>query len=231
MQYSTFAVLMPEVYCKHHAFKDELLDHMLEGGWYRMMHVMFTTDVITRESGETFPVHWLRYDVARVPSSFYTGRNFRKLDKIYRTDYLPLHEMDVAELEALYALYRTHTRFAQAEELGDILGGYAPFFDTMVATVRHDDKLIAAGIVDLGATSIAGIKNIFDPARSAQGLGIYLLMQEMRYCLSENIRWFYPGYIAPGYPNFDYKIYPAFTEVFIAPQREWVPYETWHEGR
>lgn len=218
---------MPEVYCRHHAFKDQLLDQMLEAGWYRMMHVMFTTDVITRETGETFAVHWLRYDVGRVPLSFYTGRNFKRLNKKYRIDYVPLYEMDIDELEALFALYRQHTKFDQAANLSDILGGYAPFFDTLVTTVRDRDRLVAAGIVDLGATTIAGIKNIFDPALSAEGLGIYLLMQEMQYCRAEGLQWFYPGYIAPGYPNFDYKIYPDFTEVFIAHKQNWISYAEW----
>lgn len=221
---------MPEVFCKHHSFKDEILDHMLAAGWYRMMHVMFTTDAITRESGDTFPVHWLRYDVRKAPPSFYTGRNFKKLDRKYCVDYVPLHEADIDELESLFALYRCHTKFEQARELGDVLGGYAPFFDTLVTTVRHGGKLVAAGIVDMGATAIAGIKNIFDPAYSAEGLGIYLLMQEMRYCQAEGLRWFYPGYIAPGYPNFDYKIYPAFTEVFVAADKRWVAYEDWKNG-
>lgn len=218
---------MPEVYCKHHAFKGELLDQMLEAGWYRMMHVMFTTDEITRETGDTFAVHWLRYDVALVPQSFYKGRNFKKLDKKYQVDYVPMHEMDIDELEDLFALYRQHTKFDQAASLAEILGGYAPFFDTLVTTVRIGNRLVAAGIVDLGENSIAGIKNIFDPELASEGLGIYLLMCEMRYCLSEGIRWFYPGYIAPGYPNFDYKIYPAFTEVFIANSQSWISYNDW----
>jgi leucyl-tRNA---protein transferase len=222
---------MPEVYCRHHAFKEQLLDQMLEAGWYRMMHVMFTTDVITRETGEVFAVHWLRYDVEKVPASFYTSRNFRKLNKKYSIDYVPLHEMDIEELEALFARYRTETKFSQAEELGDILGGYAPFFDTLITTVRENGRLIAAGIVDLGATTIAGIKNIFDPAFASEGLGIYLLMLEMQYCRSEGIHWFYPGYIAPGYPNFDYKIYPAFTEVFVAAKQSWISYAEWIAGR
>lgn len=218
---------MPEVYCKHHAFKGKLLDQMLEAGWYRMMHLMFTTDTIARETGDIFAVHWLRYDVDLVPQSFYTGRNFKKLNKKYRIDYLPLHEVDTDELEDLFSLYRYHTKFDQADFLSDILGGYAPSFDTLIATVRDGDTLIAAGIVDVGETTIAGIKNIFDPTLSSEGLGIYLLMQEMHYCRTEGIRWFYPGYIAPGYPNFDYKIYPAFTEVFVPQRQCWISYSEW----
>ncbi|MBX2905990.1 MAG: GNAT family N-acetyltransferase [Taibaiella sp.] len=222
---------MPEVYCKHHAFKGELLDQMLEAGWYRMMHLMFTTDVITRETGDDFDVHWLRYDVEKVPLSFYKSRNFKKLDKKYHIDYVPLHEMDIDELEELFARYRLHTKFEQATDLADTLGGYSPFFETFVTTVRKDEKLVAAGISDLGKDSIAGIKNIYDPAYASEGLGIYLLMCEIRYCLSEGLRWFYPGYIAPGYPNFDYKIYPAFTEVFITDSQSWISYNDWLAGQ
>lgn len=208
-------------------FKGDFLDELLGAGWFRMGERMFTTDNVINDRDEVFGAHWLRYDVLKINSAFYNKRNYKKLRGKYTLECKPLHEVDKEELEALFALYRQYTKFEESDSLGEILGEYSDKFDTHIILVRDMGMLIAAGTFDMGYNSMAAIKNIYHPAYAPAGLGIFLLMEEIKHCQDQGLQWFYPGYIAPGYPNFDYKIYPSFSEVFIIETGEWVPYEQW----
>ncbi|MFY7652949.1 MAG: hypothetical protein ACOVQE_09605, partial [Chitinophagaceae bacterium] len=68
------------------------------------------------------------------------------------------------------------------------------------------EKLIAFGLFDRGEKSIAGIVTEFDPAYAAFSLGNYLKYLMLDYCLDNSLTYFYPGYFAPGWKRFDYKL-------------------------
>lgn len=99
-------------------------------------------------------------------------------------------------------------------------------FTTEVLEVRDGNQLIAAGIFDSGARSLAGIMNFYHPAYRKYSLGKYLMLLKINHARQQCKAYYYPGYLVQGYPKFDYKLFPclAATEVFDATMGQWLPF-------
>jgi len=52
------------------------------------------------------------------------------------------------------------------------------------------------------------------------------MLIKYKFCRQTGIKWYYPGYFAPGYGKFDYKLTmdPNATEVFAPEKKDWIPY-------
>ncbi|MES2703370.1 MAG: GNAT family N-acetyltransferase [Bacteroidota bacterium] len=210
------------------AFKNDILDFLLARGYYRMGSTMFTTAYLESPSA-IFPVHWLRYRIADVTDAFFKTRNFTKLSNKYEICYVDLNSIK-DDLNLLFSQYRLSTKFAEPETLDSLWGAELDSFDSRVITVKDNGELIAAGIFDIGKYTVAAIKNFYDPRYAREGLGIFLLMELVRYCRAEAIPLLYPGYIVPGIPNFDYKVkngFSSLTEVFLEDTQQWIGYRQW----
>lgn len=112
------------------------------------------------------------------------------------------------EMEALYTLYRKSMSYQMSQSLSDLLyaGEFDSCYNTLAFKVYDDAKLIAVGILDIGALSSAGISCFYDPSYKKYSLGKFLMFQKMAYCRQEGMAYFYPGYVVPGYKAFDYKM-------------------------
>ena len=92
--------------------------------------------------------------------------------------------------------------------------------------VRDQGQLIAAGYFDKGERSIAGIMNIYHPQYRNYSLGKFLMLQKLKYTLSQDMLFYYTGYISTESTRFDYKTFPDVkaVEVLLPVEQEWVPY-------
>ena len=180
----------------------ELLDIILQTGWYRSGDKVFTTDFV-EDFDCRYPVYWLRYHIARIkPTKSY--QKIVQLNQNFTIDTIPFRLTD--ELEELHVRYFNHIPFLTAFTIEEMMGDIQnDIFDSRLIEVRDNGKLIAAGIFDKGKQSIAGIKNIYHPAYKKYSLGKYLLWIKYQYCLQNQITWYYPGYFSPGNPRFNYK--------------------------
>ena len=79
-------------------------------------------------------------------------------------------------------------------------------FDSYNVCVYEEEKLIAVGYFDLGQTTSMGISCFYDPDYKKYSLGKYLMLLKIEYAIEQGLTYFYPGYFAPGYPLFDYKL-------------------------
>lgn len=205
------------------ALKGETLDTLLSYGWYRYGAGVFTIHSFT-EGDREYAVHWLRYEVSKIRLS----RSARKIVEQIKRWSVTVKEFQLTpELEALHERYYGHITFQTGQTLTEILEDTGTYvFDTRLVEVRDGDRLIAAGIFDCGKNSIAGIKNIYDPAYLKISPGKMLMLLKYRYCLEQGMEWFYPGYIAPGHSRFDYKLFldPHATEVWHNEATVWLPY-------
>jgi arginine-tRNA-protein transferase len=195
------------------------LDNILSWGWYRQA---FTTHFVTlRPGAEALRVYWLRYHVNAINLSR-KSRGILAAGKEFEVSYSPL--LITQEIEDLHARYAASLDFEINSSLAESLmdPGNA-VFDTYLVSVRHEGKLIAGGIFDKGRDSIAGIKNFYDPAYKKYSPGKFLMLQKYKYCLSNNISLYYPGYFMTENPVFDYKLFldEAATEVFIPEVGGW----------
>lgn len=101
-------------------------------------------------------------------------------------------------------------------------------FSTFEVCVYDEKKLIAVGIFDLGEKSAEGITCFYDHEYGKFSLGKYLMYLKMDYCKSLGYEYFYPGYFAPGYPLFDYKLdlRKKALEYFDFVKQEWLPFDS-----
>ncbi|MEK7257118.1 MAG: GNAT family N-acetyltransferase, partial [Bacteroidota bacterium] len=79
-------------------------------------------------------------------------------------------------------------------------------FSSYEIAVYDGDKLVAFSFFDVGKSSLASIKGVYDHEYAKHSLGLYTMLKEIQFGLELGFQYFYPGYIVPGYPRFDYKL-------------------------
>jgi leucyl-tRNA---protein transferase len=205
------------------------LDRFLSNGWYRMGQHIFTTDKIYYNDNYC-PVFWIRYRMANYRKSIKQNRLISK-GKMFT---ITLQDYAVTEeLRELYVAYYNTLKFGASPSLDDILYYSEPdnnirkvSYDSKLLSVRHNGKLIAAGIYDNGLHSIAGIVNFYLPDYKKYSLGKLLMLHKLEIAMQQKKEYYYPGYIVPGVPNFEYKTFvgEACIEVWDVMKKEWVDY-------
>lgn len=215
------------LYYLHEPLLPEMMDFFLNEGFYRMHQTLFTTQIIQLSAQEHYPVYWLRV----LLEGFTPDRRHRELMRRNTRFRITLHDSMILdeETEALYARYEGGMTFdAPPTATSFLMGeGTINFFPSKTWQVRDGSRLIAAGYFDTGAISAAGILNFYDPAYRKHSIGTWLYLETVRYAAEAGKQYFYPGYIAPGYPKFDYKLLAGKerTEVFDVEKHGWVGYE------
>lgn len=209
---------------RHPEIKGALLDSYLANGWYRYGSHIFTIDTFS-ENGTIYPVYWIRYSTSAVK----LGNKHEKIIKRCSGFQVMIRPFALTEeLEQLHDLYFLNIEFTTSVTIKELLEDTDNnIFDSYLIEIRDGEKLIAAGIFDGGKESIAGIKNFYHPDYKKYSLGKMLMLLKHRFCVRSGLTYYYPGYIAPGNPRFDYKMFlcPDATEVFDATTQSWVGYQ------
>ena len=204
--------------------RGEALDYYLAQGYYRMQQDLFTCQFVPFED-HLYTAHWLRLNIPLVRWGPEQRRLLRRNARFAAT-IRPFRLS--AEHEELYARYHAAITFDAAPTVEAVLLGGAAHnvFNTQIIELRDEDRLVAAGILDLGARSLAGILNFYDPAYHRHSLGKYLLLLKTDYARRQQLDYYYPGYLVHGYPKFDYKLFAcaAATEVFDSVAGQWQPF-------
>ncbi|SHI46126.1 arginine-tRNA-protein transferase [Hymenobacter daecheongensis DSM 21074] len=201
-----------------------MLDYYLAQGYYRMHQDLFTCRFLPIE-GDLYTAHWLRLVLADVQEGP-TQRRLRRLSERFAVTLRPFRL--TAELEELYAAYRAAITFDAPSTVEAFLlaGATHNVFDTSTIEVRDGARLIAAGIFDSGAHSLAGIMNFYHPDYRKFSLGKLLMLLKLDVAQQRQCLYYYPGYVVHQYPKFDYKLFacPAATQVYDCLSGRWVPY-------
>ncbi len=175
-------------------------------GWFRMRQSLFTTHFLEFDR-QFHAALWLR--VALPGSVADAGfAALKKRNRRFRAEFHPCPAAGPSAVhEALYQSYRLSIAFEPAPSLKDLLLGDDPrsLFPTWEAELFDGDTLVAAGYFDRGSTAAAGIVSFYDPAYRKHSLGRDLIYRKMEFCRDSGLDYFYPGYLAPGAPRFDYK--------------------------
>jgi leucyl-tRNA---protein transferase len=203
------------------------LDNYLAHGWFRMGQSIFTTNFL-RFSGKFYSAIWLRIDLATLGTSK-THQKLIKLNAEFRVELKPIQI--TPSQEALFTKYKTHISFETAPTLEYLLfhDGENNIYTTYQINIYDQQKLIATGFFDLGENTSAGICCFYDPDYKKYSLGKYLMFLKMDFCKQQGLRYFYPGYFAPGYPLFDYKLDLAkpSLDFFELSSQSWQPFSNY----
>lgn len=184
------------------------LDVYLANGWFRMGQSIFTTNFL-RFHNKFYSSIWLRIDLINSKKSK-TQQKIEKLNTKFRVEIQIANPTE--QHEELFCKYRESMKFDAAPSVKSLLYGQQEerallrIFDTVEINVYDVNKLIAAGFMDLGEKSAAGISCFYDADYRKYSLGKYLMYLKMDFCKQNGFHFFYPGYFAPTYPLFDYKL-------------------------
>lgn len=180
------------------------LDVYLAKGWFRMRQTIFTTNFL-RFGDRVYSALWLRIQLPEYQPDTVLQRLLRR-NAGFTVSIGPAL-VDEAR-EELYIRYRSSLTFEPMTSLQQLLYGQAQvnIYNTWEVTVRDGDRLIGIGYFDVGADSAAGIVSVYDPEYKKFSLGKYIIACKIDFCRRRGMRFFYPGYFAPGYPAFDYKL-------------------------
>lgn len=180
------------------------LDYYLADGWFRMGQTIFTTNFL-RFKGIFYSAIWLRIDLTKYSDK----KNFKKLAKLNSKFRVEINKACVTlEKENLFDKYKSHIAFEAASSIEHLLyhDGESDIYDTYEVCIYDFNRLIAIGFFDIGNVTGAGISCIYDPEYKKYSLGKYLMYLKMEYMQEKGLEYFYPGYFAPDYPLFDYKL-------------------------
>jgi len=71
--------------------------------------------------------------------------------------------------------------------------------------VYDGDKLVAASFLDIGGSATSAVYAMFEPSESKRSLGIFTMLEAIRYSRELGCRYYYPGYSYREASIYDYK--------------------------
>ena len=204
------------------------LDELLSQGWFRMYLRVFTASHYNTWPEPTLlKLYWLRYAVDEVVDRRSHIR-IRGRSSGFSVDCRPF-QSPTADEEAFFSKYRSACGFDAYNSIQSALFGVSrrpSIFHTMALRVRDGSRLIAMGLFDIGEVSGASILHFYDRSYKGLSLGKYLMLLTIDWLKAEGFRYYYPGYIAPGNPRFDYKLFLGTEHARYYEQTldSWVPF-------
>ncbi len=181
------------------------LDDYLAKGWYRMGLSVFTCHFLFFGESLFSPI-WLRLPLEGYFFRSSLQKNLRQNRQRFRT--VIKHGVIDDEKEALFQKYKQHFKGMLSATVRDSLldGQLQDIFDSFEVSVYDGDRLVAFSFFDLGDNSLASIKGVYDHDYAEHSLGIYTMLEEIQFGKDLGFQFYYPGYMVPGYPRFDYKL-------------------------
>ncbi|MFZ2900913.1 MAG: arginine-tRNA-protein transferase [Saprospiraceae bacterium] len=199
-----------------------VLDHYLAKGWYRMGQSMFTCRFLMFR-GNLYPSVWVRLPL----EGYQFGKRLRKIynRNISRFRVVTRPGKIDMEKERLYQRYRKNFqgRLAPSLKVSLLDEGNANLFNTYETCIYDGAELVGFSFFDLGKDSLASILGVYNPDYAKFSLGFFTMLLEISFGLENGYRFFYPGYIVPGYPKFDYKTRIGEVEFFDERHNRWIP--------
>ncbi len=200
------------------------LDMYLASGWYRMGQGIYTCSVLWGELGPT-PVIWTRLPLKDFTFDKRQRKLMRRNSRRFKVEVrrFVFHE----EQERLFDLYRAFFDGYLAPSFKEQVNGPAEgnVFDSLEVAIYDGDELVAFSLFDEGMNSTTSISGIYHPAYARYSLGYWTMLLEMAYSLEKKKGYYYPGYVVPGIPKFDYKLRIGKNiEGFLPAESRWIPY-------
>lgn len=203
------------------AVTPEQFDRLLESGWRHFGAYFYRYARVWHEAGP-FRVLPLRLDLLR----FSLSKSQKRVLAKNRDARVVIRDAAIsAEKEAMFLQHRRRFRENIPSSLED-------FFSAEPATtpcvnqeicVYLDDRLIAVSFLDLGRQATSAVYAMFDLAYARRSLGIFTMLEAIRYSRERGSRYYYPGYAYYEPSFYDYK--KNFTGLeYLDWRRGWLPF-------
>ncbi len=202
----------------------EELDEYLDRGWFRMGQMIFTCHILCFNN-DVYSTVWMRLDL----EDFAFKKSMRKIlkrnDRLFNVKIGP--PSFGGDRQMLYQKHKERFEGYIPGTLRESLFGLEEdnIYNTQEIAVYDGDRLIAISYFDLGENSMASIMGLFDPLYQKYSLGIYTMLKEVEFGMNSNLKYYYPGYVVPGYKKFDYKLRVGGMDFYDPGKNSWHPYE------
>ncbi len=210
----------------------QALDDYLAKGWYRMGQGIYTCHFLFFEENLYSPI-WIRLPLAGYEFRKGLRKLRRKVHDKFRVVVRPgfIDEEKNALFEEFRYDFKGKLEWTLKLSLLD--NGDTNIFDTWEVAVYDGQKLIAFSFFDLGETTMASIKGVYDPLYAQYSLGLFTMLEEIDFGMRRGLQYFYPGYVIPGYERFDYKLRvgtPEVLEYYDLKSKAWFPYASFSDA-
>lgn len=179
------------------------LDWLLAGGW-RHFGTYFYRYAVSSHWGGLRHVLPLRVDLER----FVPSRSQKRVLAKNRDLRVVIREAFIDDAkEDLF--YRHRERFK--DNLPDSLYTFLSEEPATVPCTNREicvfdgERLLAVSFLDIGKTSTSAVYAMFDPDESRRSLGIFMMLESIRYSRELGCRYYYPGYAYHEPSIYDYK--------------------------
>jgi arginyl-tRNA--protein-N-Asp/Glu arginylyltransferase len=205
------------------------LEALLAQGWFRLGQQVFTTGQVPHGL-RVHPAVWLRLPLGASPLHKSLRRVMREVERRFAVDVVPFRlgpdDAETPDKVALYARYVAFRRGTDGADLGESLLDDAgdSAFDSWSVEVREAGRLVAFSVFDLAGQAVQSVLGAFEPALATHGLGVYTMVAEVCWAAARGLDWYYPGYVAPGWTVFDYKLRLRGLEALDPSSGAWVPF-------
>ncbi|MFN7119504.1 MAG: arginine-tRNA-protein transferase [Saprospiraceae bacterium] len=215
--------MFAEKHYPEHLLTEEL-DAYLARGWYRMGQSIFTTHFLCF-GDQFYSAIWVRLALKHYNYSKSLRKILRRNNERFTASFTK--SQLTYEKEQLYQRYKASFPGMLAPTLKESLldGEEYNIFQTYEVNVYDGSRLVALSFFDVGKDSAASILGIYDPTYSDYSLGLYTMLMEIEYCLQHDMSYFYPGYVVPGYPRFDYKLRIGDVQYYNISNDNWLPFK------
>ena len=201
------------------------LDDYLTNGWRPSGQAVYSSDYLRTDDDQLHGVLQVRLPLAGFAFKKRHRKLLRRNNARFRVHIGPAGAPD-DELRALnqryMVLHPEKTRDDLEIHVQNALG--LRVLDTYVVRVYDGDRLAAFSYCDLGVTRMYSKAGIYDPDYARDSLGIYTMLLEIDFARQRGITHYHPGYVAPTYPLFHYKLQFGPMEVRRL-DGSWVDYE------
>jgi len=198
------------------------LDYFLSKGWFRSGQGVNSASIVNFEGKLYSPVR-IRLSLHNYQ---FKKRLRKQINKNSQFNTICRKAFFTAEKENLYQQFRQKfyqqvpvslKRYLQDDFQNSV-------FDTYEIAVFDQEKLIAVSFFDVGLNSIASILGIYNQSYANYSLGFYTMLAEIEHGCKNDFQYYYPGYIVPGFPKFDYKLRIGAVDYYEPLKENWLPY-------
>lgn len=199
------------------------LDEYLARGWRPLGQRIYTADFIQLELGEIFSVVPTRLPLT---SHLWRKRQRKLLRKNNQTFRIEIRSAEITQekrrVNEQYLL-ENPTKSLEELQIHTEFDG-RKIFNTLECAVYKEDELVAFSFFDVGQNSAYSKAGIYHPAYKDYSLGTYTMLLEIEWCKENGLQYYYPGYISPDIPLFDYKTKIGEVEFWSLQFRKWLPF-------
>ena len=216
--------MLSQVHYKDY-FKEEVLDDYLADGWFRSCQCMYRQQILCLNEGLYSPVR-IRLELPNYEFRKSLRKLNNKVKNNFRLEVRPGGFPGDSEKEFLYTHFKKRLSGYLSPTLKRYLWGEndSNVFETYEVAIYDKDELVGISFFDVGSESIASILGIYHEDYESYSLGFYTMLAEIEFGKKEGYQYYYPGYVIPGYPKFDYKLRIGAVDHYRPKEDIWVPF-------